>query len=226
MAGWKVRTWPPTSGGTAVRSETDPTSIPSAARWSRVPSVANSCTSRRCSSRANAEMPSRLATESSARTCSVPPRAFGRALRSRRIGDGSGPLRAGTSGGEYSVGPWHTRLAQLAGRGVPVVTTASHAAASETCARATLALGIPVQAVQRVLVSRPVHPADGRLARRPDRDGHLLQHPHAPAPPAQRVPADVRVDPVDGGDHLRVDARLLHLPVRHDHRALDAAGRP
>ena len=53
--------------------------------------------------------------------------------------DGSGPLRAGTSGGEYTVAPWHTRLAQLAGRGLPAATVAHHATASDLYMQLTVA---------------------------------------------------------------------------------------
>src|SRR5258705_1117950 len=73
MAGWKVLTWPPSSVGRPVSSETGRTSTPSAARWSRVPSVAKTSTSSASSSRARVTIPSRLATDSRARTRTSPP---------------------------------------------------------------------------------------------------------------------------------------------------------
>src|SRR6266542_4158564 len=100
-------------GGTLVRSLTDRTSTPSAARWSRVPSVAKISTSSDSRSRASAVIPSRFATESRART-----RASSRSLeddpRWRRQAGRAGAAGHLTIGRrrcrpEYSVRPWHTR---------------------------------------------------------------------------------------------------------------------
>ena len=60
--------------GTPVSSVTGLTSTPSWARCSRVPSVAKSSTSSDCRPRANVVIPSRVATESSARNPQSPPR--------------------------------------------------------------------------------------------------------------------------------------------------------
>jgi hypothetical protein len=68
---------------------------------------------------ASRSAPSRFATESSARTCSGSSSGVRVGAPFRiRIGYGSRPLRAGTSGGEYTVTPWHTRTAQFAGRSI------------------------------------------------------------------------------------------------------------
>src|SRR3954451_5607654 len=213
MAGWNVRTWPPTSGGTSVRSVTDAASMPSAARCSRVPSVATISTPSVWSSRANALRPSRLATESSARTCAVPPRA----------------VRPGSD-------RWHDRMrsprpVQLAGatsarvyRGLVAYSdgpsTPPARPAHRRRARAPPALVVPVPGVQQRELPGPVQRDPGGGRRPADRDGRLLQRPHAPAAPAPGLRADVRVDPVDGGDHVQPADRVLGLQVRLDHRAV------
>ena len=150
--------------------------------------------------------------------------AIGRALRSRRMDDGSGPLRAGTSGGEYSVGPWHTRLAHRQ-PGRPAAT----APTTRPPRRPAHVRHWPWEYLFRPFdeVNFPdlYNLIAVGVARAADRDGDLLQHPHPAAPPAQRLRADVRVDPVDVRDHLQPDDRVLDLPVRLDHRPDDARDR-
>ena len=112
-------------------------------------------------SRANPVSPSRLATESSARTCAVPPPGGSSALPrpTRGWNDPRGRAWAGTSAAEYSrphgiLGPPHRGA-----RRAP--------AASETTPREPLALGVPVHGRStRPTLSGPVQPADDRVARR------------------------------------------------------------
>src|ERR1035437_691821 len=115
MAGWRVLTWPPAIGSAPVSSETDRTSIPSAARASRVPSVAITSTPRAIKSRAKGTIPSRLATESRARTWRT-------SKKPERPAPGSAGSAESRSGGrapgpfadwlpewiEYTVRSWHT----------------------------------------------------------------------------------------------------------------------
>src|ERR1035437_911592 len=123
MAGWSVLTWPPAMDSAPVSSETERTSTFSEARNSRVPSVAKTSTPRLSRLRANGAMPSRLATESRARTrhtsrlserpgYSKPhlPAAYGglRVERQRR-------RPAVPDGPEYTVRAWHTPLDSAAG---------------------------------------------------------------------------------------------------------------
>src|SRR3972149_5834381 len=101
-----------------VSSATDRASRPSWARCSRVPSVATSSTPRPCSPRANALMPSRVATDSSART-RCPPRPAGSSAGSHPRGWVGDPGRASSPGYEMRrrvVGPEYTRGRGILGR--------------------------------------------------------------------------------------------------------------
>src|ERR1035437_905449 len=118
MVGRRVLTWPPAIGSGPGSSETDRTSTPSAARASRVPSVANTSTPSASSSRANGTRPSRLATESKARTSRTSllrevrlrrPKGPRRAALGLSAGRAPGPVGSGLPDWpEYNARSWHT----------------------------------------------------------------------------------------------------------------------
>src|SRR5258706_7464366 len=154
-------------------------------------------------------MPSRLATDSRARTraSSIPTRialivrpsiALGMAYSDRVAAAGSSGMRTKRSPG---VGP-----------------DQSPGVVSARIDRAAPALGIPLPAVQPAPLSGPLHADLGRLARPADRPRRPLQRPDQGPPPSCPVPRPLRVAPVDRPDVLRLDADGVALRVRPDPR--------
>ena len=176
--------------------------MPSAARCSRVPSVAIQLDAERQQVAREVGMPSRLATESRARTWRFLLRAVRRRVRGRdRDGDVPGSLRGWRVAAEYSVAamaysdrphrrPRRRRPGASETRRVKLwpweyLFQPFDRRSSRTCSTADLVASLVAA----------------------DRDGDLLQRPDPPAAPPPDLPADVRVAPVDGRHHVRPDAR-------------------
>src|ERR1035437_6030499 len=235
MAGWSVLTWPPAMDSAPVSSETERTSTFSEARNSRVPSVAKTSTPRLSRLRANGAMPSRLATESRARTrhtsrlserpgYSKPhlPAAYGglRVERQRR-------RPAVPDGPEYTVRAWHTPLDSAAGHQarptsaaltssplLPLSWIAVHrrTGANDRCSRQFRVA--PMGGVQphEFLADLRRHVGAGSRPAGPfDRS---VQLPGPAFAQLLGLPRPERVAPVDLDRRLRRDRDVRPLPVR------------
>ena len=158
-----------------------PTSTPSPARYSRVPSVANISTSRAWRSRASAAIPSRFATDSRARTRGVPP--------PHRASD-----RGRTAAAEYSVRHGILRP----DRPRPTPPDPQREARCDAAA-----LGLPVHCRSTAATSRTCSTRRGSRPGPADRADRPVQRAHAGAPPAPALRRPVGVAVVDRADHVQ-----------------------
>src|ERR1044071_5918777 len=197
MAWWKVLTEPSSIWGTPVSSETGLTSSPSWARWSRVPSVAKISMSSAWRPRANVVMPSRVATESSARNPqSPPPGARGVVVR-----------RAAT--------PWPSSIAVAYSR--PIRRPAAESQANPTTNRDHVeasALGLLLRRLRQVQLPGPVRSALDGFRGPADHPDRAVRDSHAGTPPPPPLPGHVGVAVLDGPDHVLPGDRRRALRVR------------
>src|SRR5215213_5066914 len=193
MAWWNVLTEPSSIWGTPVSSATGLTSSPSWARCSRVPSVAKISMPSECRPRANVVMPSRVATESSARNPQSPPhRARGVVVR-----------RAAT--------PWPSSIAVAYSR--PIRRPPVHPPANWDHVEAS-ALGLLLRLVRQVQLPRPLRSALDGLGNPVDRADRPVHAPDAGAAPPPPLPGHVGVAVLERADHALPADRRCDIPVR------------
>ena len=162
--------------------------MPSAARNSRVPSVAKISTPRSSRSRAKPAIPSRFATDSRARTRGILPFA------SRRVVGASG-LAPRTVRRRPTLRPSIPPDMAYSGRQLTHTTTRSE--------RDARPLGVPVPVVQPPQLPGPVPPDLDRVAGPAGRPRRPLQRPDPGAPPPPALPRHVGVAVVDRPDHVQ-----------------------
>src|SRR5436305_5109300 len=208
------------SWGMPVRSETEPTSTPSAARNSRVPSVAKISTSRARRSRARAAIPSRFATDSRARNRVV---LLPRDLpRSDALG----------SPAEYNAGHGILRHRRPAGsarlatrRGTPA-RRRSPGLIRTRIERAAAALGLPLHPIHGARVPGPLHPVVGGVAGDARDPRRPLQRPDTSASSPRPVPRPLGVAALDRNHAVRAAPRRGGLQLLPDRPARDPGDGP